>query len=115
MRPSYYIGQLLYYELNIDYIIDTYCVNKDKPQLNCNGKCYLSQQLQKATPTQEANDFNTHGLLNIFYPVFLTQAVHYSLSPNHHLIDSKNENNYYFDNYSYLLGNSLLRPPITAA
>lgn len=30
------------------YIIEQYCENKDKPQMHCEGKCYLHKQLQKA-------------------------------------------------------------------
>lgn len=38
----------LEYYANYQYISEVLCVNKDKPLLNCNGKCYLSQQLKKA-------------------------------------------------------------------
>jgi hypothetical protein len=34
------------YELNKADIIENFCVNKSKPMLNCDGKCYLAQQLQ---------------------------------------------------------------------
>jgi len=44
-----YIG----YQINKAYIMQTLCVNRDKPQLHCDGKCYLDKQLQKA------NDLNT--------------------------------------------------------
>lgn len=29
-------------------IIAIECENKDRPEMNCNGKCYLAKQLQKA-------------------------------------------------------------------
>lgn len=29
------------------------CVNKNKPQLHCNGKCYLSKQLKKAAENEK--------------------------------------------------------------
>ena len=38
---------LLNYELNTAYIIDNFCVNTDKPELKCNGKCHLSKQIQE--------------------------------------------------------------------
>jgi hypothetical protein len=34
-----------------------YCVNKAKPMLNCNGKCYLAKQL-KIQEEQDKADFN---------------------------------------------------------
>lgn len=35
------------YVLNQDYIAEFLCVNKDKPQLQCNGKCQLVKQIEK--------------------------------------------------------------------
>jgi hypothetical protein len=35
------------YAFNYDYIAKVLCINKDKPKLKCNGKCYLMQQLAK--------------------------------------------------------------------
>jgi hypothetical protein len=32
--------------LNQDYIARVLCINRDKPQLKCNGKCHLRQQLK---------------------------------------------------------------------
>jgi len=29
-------------------ITELECINKDRPEMNCNGKCYLAKQLQKA-------------------------------------------------------------------
>jgi hypothetical protein len=36
------------YHLNKARIAELYCVNKARPQLQCNGKCHLVQQLRKA-------------------------------------------------------------------
>ncbi len=47
------------YYANKEYIAAVLCVNQDKPELDCEGKCYLKKQLQKAdTPA----DTNTSGL-----------------------------------------------------
>jgi hypothetical protein len=34
------------YVINKQMILDKFCVNKALPELNCDGKCYLAQQLQ---------------------------------------------------------------------
>jgi len=34
------------YAINKDYISEYLCINKDQPELQCDGKCYLSQQLK---------------------------------------------------------------------
>jgi hypothetical protein len=35
-------------ELRKDFIMKNYCVNKSRPELHCDGKCYLAKQLEKA-------------------------------------------------------------------
>ena len=37
------------YELNIEVITEAFCVNKAKPELKCNGKCHLAEQLSEPT------------------------------------------------------------------
>jgi hypothetical protein len=41
----------LEYYVNYDYISEVLCINKEKPILGCNGKCYLNKQIKK---TQES-------------------------------------------------------------
>ncbi len=55
------VGIVVYYELNKEYITEQYCVNKDKPEMDCCGKCYLSKQLNKADepPTKENKSIPT--------------------------------------------------------
>lgn len=38
-----------------DQIAKEKCENKDKPQMNCNGKCYLAKQLKAAEEKQKEN------------------------------------------------------------
>lgn len=35
----------LHYELNMEEITELFCINKEKPELMCNGKCYVSKEL----------------------------------------------------------------------
>ena len=35
------------YSVNYKYISSVLCVNKEKPSVHCNGKCYLSKELKK--------------------------------------------------------------------
>lgn len=46
------------YELNKAYIIENFCVNTDKPMMNCDGKCYLADQMRAQKEKQDAN--STH-------------------------------------------------------
>ena len=43
------------YTVNQSYIANTLCENKAKPQLRCNGKCYLKKQLAKAETPDATN------------------------------------------------------------
>ncbi|CAM3478382.1 hypothetical protein [Zobellia roscoffensis] len=45
------------YIANYDYIKNVLCVNKDKPMLNCDGKCYLAKQLAKESEENSKNPF----------------------------------------------------------
>lgn len=35
------------YFLNKSYIAKVLCINKEKPRMHCNGKCYLAKQLKE--------------------------------------------------------------------
>lgn len=68
LRPAYYLGCLGYYGLNIDTIIEQYCINKETPELHCDGKCYLAQQLNKASDSDENN---SNKFLNVIFESFI--------------------------------------------
>lgn len=44
LRPAL---PLVDYVVNYDYIVSKLCENKSKPEIMCNGKCYLSKELAK--------------------------------------------------------------------
>ncbi len=52
LRP---VMPLANYLINQDYIAEFLCINKDKPELECNGKCYLAKQLEEASAEKEKN------------------------------------------------------------
>jgi hypothetical protein len=47
------LGIVASWWLNQDYIARVLCINQDKPQLHCNGKCYLAKQLRAANDTEQ--------------------------------------------------------------
>lgn len=49
----------LEYYINFDYIAEVLCINKDKPQINCEGTCYLKDQIQQTQKSQRTNQNNT--------------------------------------------------------
>ncbi|MGC8750433.1 hypothetical protein [Hydrotalea sp.] len=58
----------LYYRLNTAAITQEYCINKDKPQMHCNGQCHLAKQLKKATQPESSNSSNNKSfkLIDLF-------------------------------------------------
>lgn len=46
---------LIYFDfwLNQDFIAQNLCENKDKPQMECNGKCHLKKELKKDDERKE--------------------------------------------------------------
>lgn len=53
------------YIANYDYIANVLCENKDKPELKCDGKCYLSQMLAKESKQSEENPFGDKRIMEI--------------------------------------------------
>ena len=69
---------LMEYYANYDYIAQELCENKDKPLLECNGKCYLVKQIKANKP------FHSHEslppLINMDdYPLSLVTWFNYDV------------------------------------
>lgn len=47
------VGILGYYLLNKEYITKSFCINKDKPEMRCLGRCHLKKQLQKQNEQEQ--------------------------------------------------------------
>lgn len=46
-------GMIAYYELNKGYITEMFCVNKSRPSLHCDGKCFLMKKLKQQDQEEE--------------------------------------------------------------
>ncbi len=47
IQGGHKFGMWICYELNKEAITEKYCVNKEKPELQCNGHCYLEQKMKQ--------------------------------------------------------------------
>lgn len=63
------VGWLAYYEAYQGYITDNFCVNTDKPELTCNGKCYLSSKIVSSTEKSETTTIEE--AIVSFLPTFI--------------------------------------------
>jgi hypothetical protein len=100
------IGLISYYSINIEYIIAELCENKDKPELKCNGKCYLKKKMGEADKAEK----QTAGIFKqIEFPVFIPH-VHLSIDPKYILIENTIPELKNF--YSHTLSNKIFHPPL---
>ncbi|TWR26438.1 hypothetical protein FPZ43_14845 [Mucilaginibacter pallidiroseus] len=59
------------FELNKDYIAANLCVNRNKPQLHCNGKCYFMKKIKQAE--QKDKSESQQNQKNLFQEAFYQQ------------------------------------------
>ncbi|WP_339703497.1 hypothetical protein [uncultured Marixanthomonas sp.] len=57
------------YYLNYDYIANVLCINKEEPEMQCNGKCHLTQELSKANDATNPNDKSIPHIEFDKYPI----------------------------------------------
>ncbi len=43
------------YEFRKDFIIKNYCINKNRPELHCDGKCFLARKINAENQKEEQN------------------------------------------------------------
>ena len=101
------VEPILEYCFNYNYIVEVLCVNKDKPRLNCNGKCYLMKQLQKQSSENSTKKSQSIQLEN--YPIGFIEIAEI-IQPQQFNFTLK-RNYFYFNNYSYLKENIPFQPP----
>jgi hypothetical protein len=56
------------FEMNQKYIASTLCENRDKPQLHCNGRCYLMKKIRLAEDKEKSEEQQTQK--NLIQQVF---------------------------------------------
>ena len=110
VKPVYNLCFLTYYQLNTEYITETFCENKEKVELACNGKCHLAKQLQADTNPQEENSTSIIPI-ELFSLVFIEKSANLNLFKNQlHL--NKNVNKRYLKGYTYTFNYECFKPPI---
>ncbi len=70
---------LVNYEVNLTYIIENFCENKNAPELKCEGKCHLKKELKKEQRKQEDTPASTSEVLNIVLSVHKTPSIDFLL------------------------------------
>ena len=93
-----------------DYIKNELCVNKDKPEMKCNGKCHLMKEMSKASDTPENGQDKKHFSVEL-HEVFLNdlQETFVAFSPKQ--IMTGKINSFYNNLYTYREIMSVFHPP----
>jgi hypothetical protein len=73
-----------WYQVNKEYIAANLCINRDKPELNCCGKCYLKKQFSKSEQSQErkGNIAKSENVFTVFIIPQCWQADTYHIIAN---------------------------------
>lgn len=102
-------GTIAYFHLNREYIAKVLCENRQRPELKCNGQCYLAKKLKQQEDNKDKE--TTNRVQNFPVLQLFTQTVTtFKFSAN---------NSYFLDNplFFYQLAvyispdSRLLRPP----
>lgn len=68
-RFSYFVYQ---YHFNNKVFTENYCINKDKPELKCNGKCELAKVAKAAEKQEKTNKKISDSEIDFFIQIIPT-------------------------------------------
>ncbi|WP_262152751.1 hypothetical protein [Chryseobacterium foetidum] len=97
------------YAVNYDYITKELCENKDKPELLCKGKCYLTKELAK-TAQGQVNKSSQKINLNSIDVFVIIEEFNDSFTLISQLL-RENISVFNTDSYNSIIYNKLFRPP----
>ena len=95
-----------FYMVDTKNFVELFCVNKEKPELECNGKCELSKLAESDTSKEKPS------YLDILQKeIVLFYSASYSPQPKilaqNFLVDNE-----YLNNYRFLFTSEFILPPI---
>jgi len=102
---------IIEYYMNYDYIANELCINKDKPYLECNGRCYVNAAMKRIFPNgNDGKPVSTVPFNMQDYPISTLDFYTYE---NPILVDTDFSKNPDFANHFVinLYSNSIFKPP----
>ncbi|MAU15206.1 MAG: hypothetical protein CMH46_06650 [Muricauda sp.] len=96
----------VYYSLDREGFIEQLCENKDRPELNCDGKCMLAKMLQAQTDDDE-RPMPIIGWEEVL--VFYMDLPSYNI---HNGMEENGNSFYYMNSYAYRFIGTLIKPPM---
>lgn len=108
VRPFTQVYYLIDYKLRQNYIANVLCVNKNKPQLNCNGKCYLAKRLKAVEEKEKQAHHQAFEKFEL--PIIICEEIFQPSFAYIHKLQLKPIHTYSF-HYSTQYINRFFRPP----
>ncbi|QNM87127.1 hypothetical protein H9W90_13370 [Polaribacter pectinis] len=99
------IAPFVEYAIDYDYISKVLCINKDKPEMSCNGKCQLMQKLEQ----QKKDDFKSLRIHMEEYPIGFVKIL--GIANKNIVCNSKIALFRYTKNYNFLYSKDVFHPP----
>ena len=103
---------------NQSEITALYCINKTKPQLECNGKCHLNKQLSQIDQQDSSPSlpFPIEKLKNLELAQFLLNVMQFTLKNRANVNNTETKALHYQPAlYDYLFAKGLFHPPSSLA
>ena len=100
------------YAINYDYIATVLCINKDKPEMKCNGKCHLMKELAKSSQDDSDQPKEKRFMTSESHILFFEEILDFGLVPVKSPLANQSSNTFYSNLYSHLDGRSIFRPPV---
>jgi hypothetical protein len=113
-KIAYSVFWQVNFYLNQKEIAEKECENKNRPEMHCNGKCYLAKKLKKSDAELESQKEKQEGSFSnlkiieegLFIPFSLDDFV---LKINHD--DNKDSNFIYQNTYFFQVNSKFFHPP----
>jgi hypothetical protein len=102
------LGIILAFKINQDYITAAFCVNKDKPEMHCNGKCVLAKKLKNAEQNEEKQRTENMERANV---LFFCKLNRLELSACLYNIKAAAVNPFYLNGTLSSFSNDIFKPP----
>ncbi len=107
LRP---LVPLVEYAVNYDYIVKVLCINKNRPEIHCNGKCYLSKELAKTNDSESSPFQKLKNSGQKILDIYILPAITEIRTPEKRPFF--NFNFTYETAYSFLFLTHIFKPPV---
>jgi hypothetical protein len=95
------------YLVRKSYIITNFCINRDKPEMGCNGKCHLNEKLSEGNKAKDNSPAPVPQKQWKISDFLLATKVINNIMP-----DLSDQGFLYINNYSFQFATSVFHPPV---